>query len=101
MNEAKLAAEHAEKDVAISKMRPSTRIAAAFLFGSLAVGVGGALGYETYAVATGKSPTISRMSNGAITLHPHAAVLGGFCAGGLCSLLIAHFADLTKWWVPD
>lgn len=85
----------------ISKMRPSTRIAAAFLFGSLAIGVAGSLGYETFAVASGKAPTISRMSNGAIQLHPHAAVLGGFCAGGLTSLLVAHFADLTRWWRPD
>lgn len=94
MNEAKLAAVKAQ-------MTKTEKVAASCLFGSLAVGFGGCLAYETYAVAAGKTPTISRIAAGEIAIHPRRAIVVSFIVGGVVTGLVAHFADIIRAWEPD
>lgn len=83
-----------------AQMTRTEKIAASLLFGSLAIGFGGALSYETYAVAAGKTPTISKIAAGEIAVHPKRAIVVSFVVGGIVTGLVAHFADMIRVWEP-
>lgn len=93
MSEARLAAVKAG-------MTRTEKIAGSLLFGSLAIGFGGALSYETYAIAAGRTPTISKIAAGEITVHPRQAIVVSFIVGGVVAGLVAHFADMIRVWEP-
>ena len=83
-----------------ASMTRTEKIAGTCLFGSLAIGFGGALAYETYAIAAGKTPTISRIAAGEITVHPKRSIVIAFVVGGVVTGLVAHFADMVRVWQP-
>jgi hypothetical protein len=86
----------AQKDA----MTDAEKLASGAFFASLAIGLGGALAYETYAILSGKTPTISKIAAGEIAVHPHRGMVIAFVAGGAVTGLVAHFADLIRVWRP-
>lgn len=74
-----------------------SRLWAAGLFWALAF----PLVYEGYAILFRGDPTISRIMSYQLTAHGwYVGLPLAFVLGGICLLLMAHFAGLISIWLP-
>lgn len=51
--------------------------------------------YESYAVGSGKDPTISRIVAFQFVSHPRTYIIGVFIAGVILGSVVTHFANWT------
>ena len=86
----------------------TSRLFGVGLFGAVSLvltGIAGMLWYETYAVGSGRAPTLSRILAYSIdTAPPQLAVwvaaTVGLLAGIVGTVLALHFAGLLSFWRP-